>query len=88
VGVNPWRYDYIIQYQEEKRNSNADALSCLLLPTALQEVPRPEEVVHLMEHLDTSTVANSQIRSWTLTAQNTVQSERLGAIRVARPREG
>lgn len=58
-------YDYSIQYKEGKKNANADALSRLPLPTTLQEVPRPAEVVHLMEHLDTSPVTSSQIRTWT-----------------------
>ena len=63
-------YDYIIQYQEEKRSSNADALSHLPLPTILQEVPRPAEVVYLLEHLDISPVTNLQIRTRTLTTQH------------------
>ena len=58
-------YNYTIQYKEGRENSNSDALSRLPLPTTLQDVPRPAEVVHLMEHLDTSPVSSSQIRSWT-----------------------
>ena len=58
-------YNYTIQYKEGRENANSDALSRLPLPTTLQDVPRPAEVVHLMEHLDTSPVSSSQIRSWT-----------------------
>ena len=58
-------YNYTIQYKEGGENANSDALSRLPLPTTLQDVPRPAEVVHLIEHLDTSPVSSSQIRNWT-----------------------
>lgn len=58
-------YDYTIQYKEGKNNSNADALSRLPLPTTIRHVPRPAEVVHLMEHLDTTPLSSQQIRLWT-----------------------
>ena len=58
-------YDYAIQYRQGSKNSNADALSRVPLPSEMKEVPRPVEVVQLMEHLDTSTLSSSQIKSWT-----------------------
>ena len=44
-------YDYTIQHRDGKHHANADALSRLPLPDTHQETPRPAEVVHLMEHL-------------------------------------
>ena len=58
-------YDYSIQYREGSKNSNADALSRLPLPATVNRVPVPAEVVHLMEHLNSSILSSSQIRTWT-----------------------
>ena len=45
--------------------ANADALSRLPLKTTLEEVPRPLEVVHLVEYLDSTPLSHAQIRLWT-----------------------
>ena len=45
--------------------ANADALSRLPLPSPEVEVPRPPEVVHLVEQLDSTPLSCSQIRIWT-----------------------
>lgn len=46
--------------------ANADALSRLPLKTTeKQEVPRPPELVHLVEFLDATPLSSSQIRVWT-----------------------
>ena len=58
-------YNYTIQYKEGKENANADALSRLPLTTSNLDIPKPAEVIYLMEHLDTSPLTSSQIRAWT-----------------------
>ena len=59
-------YDYTIQYKEGKENANADALSRLPPPNKQPRyIPKPAEVIYLMEHLDTSPLTSSQIRAWT-----------------------
>ena len=58
-------YSYTIQFQKGSENSNADALSRLPIQTNRSEPLKPAEVVHLMEYLDISSVASSQICLWT-----------------------
>ena len=58
-------YSYTIQYKPGKENSNADALSRLPAPGSKKEPPKPAEIVHLMEYLDSSPVSSAQIRTWT-----------------------
>ena len=58
-------YDYSIQYKQGKTNANADALSRLPLPSDVRESEIPAEVVHLMEHLNSTPLSSSQIRQWT-----------------------
>ena len=58
-------YDYHIRFRQGKANANADALSRLPLQLPDQPTPRPAEVVHLMEHLATTPLSSTQIRTWT-----------------------
>ena len=58
-------YQYTIGFQKGSDNTTADAVSRLPLPVTRTEPPKPAEVVHLMEYLDTSPVTSSQIRLWT-----------------------
>ena len=46
--------------------ANADALSRLpLRPQRRTEIPRPPELVHLVEHLDSTPLTCRQIKVWT-----------------------
>ena len=58
-------YSYTIRYKAGKEHANADALSRLLLAEAPTEVPRPAEIVFLMEHLAASPESATNIRSQT-----------------------
>ena len=44
-------YNYKIQYKTRKENSNADVLSCLLLPESPGNVPLPGETIFLIDTL-------------------------------------
>ena len=58
-------YSYTIQYKEGRNNVCADAMSRLPLKSTFHRTPKPIELIHLMEYLDTSPTTSSQIRRWT-----------------------
>jgi len=58
-------YEYQLCFRDTKSHANADALSRLPLPVSHPEVPRPPEVVHLINYLDSTPLSNAQIRVWT-----------------------
>ena len=58
-------YQYRIQYKAGPEHANADALSRLPLPSCPAQVPLPPETIKLMEHLDSTPVTSSQIRTLT-----------------------
>ena len=58
-------YQYHIQYKVGVDHANADALSCLPLPSYPAQVPTPPETVQLIEHLDSTPVSAAQIRTLT-----------------------
>ena len=58
-------HDYSIRYKKGVANANADALSRLPLQLPDQQTPQPAEVVHLMEHLSTTPLSSSRIKSLT-----------------------
>lgn len=66
-------YQYRIQYKAGSAHANADALSRLPLPTCPAQVPLPPETIKLMEHLDSTPVTASQIR--TLTSRDPLLSK-------------
>ncbi|KAK3726335.1 hypothetical protein QZH41_008960, partial [Actinostola sp. cb2023] len=58
-------YEYTISYKAGRNNENADALSRLPLAVAPDSVPQPGETIHLMEHLEGTTVNSQNIKDWT-----------------------
>ena len=58
-------YSYTIQYREGKNNVCADAMSRLPLKSTFTLTPKPKELIHLMEYLDTSPTTSMQIKQWT-----------------------
>ena len=58
-------YNYSIRYKPGKGNANADALSRLPLPAKEYDVTKPAELVQPLEHLSTTPVSSSQVKTWT-----------------------
>ena len=60
-------YQYVLRFHTTAaaQNSNADAMSRLLLPGLMGEPPVPAETVLLLDHQNASPVTAAQIRKWT-----------------------
>ena len=58
-------YDYRIQYRQGKASANADALNRHPLPSPEMPTPQPAELIHLMEHLSTTSLSSTLIKAWT-----------------------
>ena len=58
-------YCYTITYKDGKSNACADAMSRLPLQTSSSTPPKPADVIHLLEYLDSSPVTSIQVQSWT-----------------------
>ena len=60
-------YQYNIRYKTGKSSGNADALSRLPRPTTTSFDRLPAELVHLVDHLATTTISQPNIKEWTNT---------------------
>ena len=58
-------YSYELVYRDGPSNGNADGLSRLPLPTEIEEVPVPGDIMLVMDHLDNSPVQVKDIKRWT-----------------------
>ena len=57
-------YSYTIRFKLGKHNSNADALSWLPLPTSLESIPVPGDILLSLQTLATTPVNAVQIKNW------------------------
>ncbi len=58
-------YRYKIRYKAGKSIGNADALSRLPQPTTVSSDCHPVDLVHLVDHLDGTTIKATNIKDWT-----------------------
>ena len=65
MGINTEAYQYSIRYKAGKHLSNADALSKLPRSQSTSEYREPGDLVHLINHLSTTTTTASSIKAWT-----------------------
>ena len=55
-------YNCVIEYKPGQCNSNADALSRLLLPDTPKEIPTTADTVFLLDHMNSTPVTAALIR--------------------------
>ncbi len=58
-------YRYKIWYKAGKAIGNADSLSRLAQPMIVSSDCRPVDLVHLVDHLDGTTIKAANIKDWT-----------------------
>ena len=58
-------YEYEFIYRPGNHNANADSLSRLRLPDAPTSTPVPDDIINLMEHVNTSPVDAQKLKLWT-----------------------
>ena len=58
-------YDYVLKFRARKSNGNADALSRLPLNDIPTDVPLPEDVVCVLNHMNGTTATVTDIRKYT-----------------------
>ena len=58
-------YTYSVKHCPGKAHCNADALSRLPLPDCPDSTPVPDEVVLMLEKIDSTPITVSQIHTWT-----------------------
>ena len=58
-------YEYSLSYKSTHAHGNADALSRLPLPKTPRDTPQPMETVLMMEHLNSTPITATRIRTWT-----------------------
>ena len=54
-----------LAYRDGPSNGNADGLSRLPLPTEIEEVPAPGDIMVVMDHLDNTPLQVKDIEHWT-----------------------
>ena len=58
-------YNYSIRYKQGNLIGNADAVSRLPRPVTTDSASEPAELIHLLEHLQHTSVSASAIKQWT-----------------------
>ena len=58
-------YNYSIRYKQGNLIGNADALSRLPRPVTTDSASEPAELIHLLEHLQQTSVSASAVKQWT-----------------------
>ena len=58
-------YNYSIRYKQGNWIGNADAVSRLPRPVTTDSASEPEELIHLLEHLQHTSVSARAIKQWT-----------------------
>lgn len=63
--LNLGAYQYTIRYKAGKKLGNADALSRLPRPVTTSSDRVPTDLIHLLNHLSSTTISSANIKKWT-----------------------